>query len=209
MNETNASQASFIIFSMKLMKLIPVFLLAAVTVTGADLNKPPKGFKALFNGKDLKGWWGLGTEDPEKWMALGKNALAEKKAKSLENIKQHWSVKDGILINDGKGLYLSTVKNYGDFELYVDYKTVAKADSGIYLRGVPQVQIWDTTKEGGKWKIGADKGSGGLWNNGPAGTPGRDPLGGERLVDQRPFALERAVFDVETDSTGLDGLCLL
>ena len=74
------------IFSMKLMKLIPVFLLAAVTVTGADLNKPPKGFKALFNGKDLKGWWGLGTEDPEKWMALGKNALAEKKAKSLSLI---------------------------------------------------------------------------------------------------------------------------
>ena len=168
---------------MKLMKLIPVFLLAAVTVTGADLNKPPKGFKALFNGKDLKGWWGLGTEDPEKWMALGKKALAEKKAKSLENIKQHWSVKDGILINDGKGLYLSTVKNYGDFELYVDYKTVAKADSGIYLRGVPQVQIWDYTKEGGKWKIGADKGSGGLWNNGGAGTPGRDPL----VLADKPF----------------------
>ena len=77
---------------MKLMKLIPVFLLAAVTVTGADLNKPPKGFKVLFNGKDLKGWWGLGTEDPEKWMALGKKALAEKKAKSLENIKQHFDM---------------------------------------------------------------------------------------------------------------------
>ena len=58
----------------------------------------------------------------------------------------------------------------------LEYKTVAGADSGIYLRGVPQIQIWDTTKEGGKWKIGADKGSGGLWNNGPAGTPGRDPL---------------------------------
>ena len=60
---------------MKLMKLIPAFLLAAVTVTGADLNQPPKGFKALFNGKDLKGWWGLKTEDPAKWMALDKNCL--------------------------------------------------------------------------------------------------------------------------------------
>lgn len=168
---------------MKLMKLIPAFLLAAVTVTGADLNQPPKGFKALFNGKDLKGWWGLKTEDPAKWMALDKKALAKKKADSLKDIQQHWSVKDGILINDGHGLYLSTVKNYGDFELYVDYKTVAKADSGIYLRGVPQVQIWDTTKEGGKWKIGADKGSGGLWNNGPAGTPGRDPL----VLADKPF----------------------
>src|SRR5207237_8512072 len=53
--------------------------------------------------------------------------------------------------------------------------TVPKADSGIYLRATPQVQIWDTTKEGGKWNLGADKGSGGLWNN-SAGSPGKDPL---------------------------------
>ena len=78
--------------------------------------------------------------------------------------------------NDGHGLFLTTEKNYGDFELQLEYKTVAGADSGIYLRGVPQIQIWDTTKDGGKWKLGADKGSGGLWNNGPAGSPGRDPL---------------------------------
>ena len=82
---------------------------------------------------------------------------------------------DGGLVNDGKGLYLSTVKNYKDFELLVDYKTVAGADSGIYLRGVPQVQIWDSLDKA-KWKLGADKGSGGLWNNGKAGDPGRDPL---------------------------------
>jgi len=79
------------------------------------------------------------------------------------------------LVNDGHGLYLTTDRFYGDFELLVDYKTVAKADSGIYLRGIPQVQIWDYTKEGGKWHIGADKGSGGLWNN-PKDWPGKDPL---------------------------------
>ena len=138
--------------------------------------KPPKGFKAIFNGKDPSGWWGLKTEDPAKWMALSPEELKKKKQASIEDIKQHWTVKDGVLVNDGKGLYLSTVKNYGDFECLVDYKTVAGADSGIYLRGVPQVQIWDTTEKAGKWKLGADKGSGGLWNNGKAGAPGRDPL---------------------------------
>lgn len=139
-------------------------------------SKPPKGFVSIFNGKDLTGWWGLKTEDPAKWMALSPQELKKKKEASLEDIKQHWKVQDGILINDGKGLYLSTEKNYGDFELMLDYKTVPGADSGIYLRGVPQVQIWDTTEKGGKWKLGADKGSGGLWNNGKAGAPGRDPL---------------------------------
>ena len=160
---------------MKNIRLIPVLLIAAFTVSAGELNHPPKGFKALFNGKDLAGWWGLKTENPAKWMALNKKAFAEKKAKSIKDIHQHWSVKHGVLINDGHGMYLSTQKNYGDFELRLDYKTVAKADSGIYLRGVPQVQIWDTTKEGGKWKIGADKGSGGLWNN-SKGAKGKDPL---------------------------------
>jgi len=116
----------------------------------------------------------LKTEDPAKWMALSSEQLAAKKKSSIEDIHKHWTVEDGVLVNDGKGLYLSTEKNYGDFELLVDYKTVAKADSGIYLRGVPQVQIWDTTKEGGKWNLGADKGSGGLWNN-PKGGAGKDP----------------------------------
>ncbi len=146
------------------------------------LNKPPKGFTAIFNGKDLSGWWGAGTEDPRKYMALSPEKFAAKKAKSLGNVKKHWRVEKGELVNDGKGLYLTTEKNYGDFELLIDYRTVAKADSGIYLRGVPQVQIWDTTKAGGKWKIGADKGSGGLWNN-SKGAAGKDPL----VLADKPF----------------------
>jgi len=167
---------------MKTIRFLSFFLLAAFTVHAGELNQPPKGFKALFNGKDLKGWWGLKTEDPAKWMALDKDALAEKKAASIKDVNEHWSIEKGELVNDGHGLYLSTEKNYGDFELYIDYKTVAKADSGIYLRGVPQVQIWDTTEEGGKWKIGADKGSGGLWNN-PKGDSGKDP----KVLADKPF----------------------
>src|SRR5207237_4739092 len=81
-----------------------------------------------------------------------------------------------------EGAYATTDKDYGDIELLVDYKTVAKADSGIYLRGSPQVQIWDYTKEGGKWNLGADKGSGGLWNN-SKGSPGKDPL----VLADKPF----------------------
>ena len=139
-------------------------------------GKPPKGYTALFNGKNLDGWWGLKTEDPEKWLALPKDKFKAKWETSQKDIQKHWRVENGILINDGEGLFLSTEKNFQDFELRLEYKTIAGADSGIYLRGVPQVQIWDTTEAGGKWKIGANKGSGGLWNNGPAGSPGRDPL---------------------------------
>jgi hypothetical protein len=158
------------------MKILTFHSLFALLGAYAAKPNPPAGFVALFNGKNLDGWWGLKTEDPAKWMALSADALEAKKKASLEDIKQHWRVEDGVLINDGKGLYLSTEKNYSDFELYVDYKTVPKADSGIYLRGVPQVQIWDYTKDSNSLKHGSAKGSGGLWNNGKAGAPGRDPL---------------------------------
>jgi hypothetical protein len=150
---------------------------ASLESTGGVVSaiEPPHGFTALFNGKNLDGWWGASTEDPRGWMALPEDELAEKKQSSLADINKHWSVEGNELVNDGHGLYLTTEKHYGDFELLIDYKTVAKADSGIYLRGIPQIQIWDFTEEGGKWGIGADKGSGGLWNN-SQGAAGKDPM---------------------------------
>lgn len=158
-----------------------VVLSSLVLVSHAELNQPPEGFTALFNGKDLSGWWGEKTTNPEKYMSMDEATFAAYRNKSLEDINKHWSVKDGILINDGKGLYLTTDKYYRDFELHLEYKTVARADSGIYLRGVPQVQIWDYTDQG-KFKLGADKGSGGLWNN-KKNPQGKDPL----VLADKPF----------------------
>lgn len=147
---------------------------------GAD-NEPPSGFVALFNGKDLEGWWGYDTKDPRKFQAMSEEEQQAARDKSQEDINKHWSAQNGDLVNDGHGLYLTTVKNYGDYELWIDYKTVPKADSGIYLKGTPQVQIWDSTEES-KFNIGANKGSGGLWNN-SAGKPGKDPL----VLADKPF----------------------
>jgi hypothetical protein len=153
----------------------PFFLVGCQTSDRSHVaNAPPPGFTALFNGANLDGWWGATTEDPRKYMALPPAEFTVKHDASINDIRQHWSVQHGELINDGKGLFLTTDKNYGDFELLVDYKTVPLADSGIYLRGCPQVQIWDST-ESEKIALGADKGSGGLWNNSP-GAPGKDPL---------------------------------
>lgn len=149
---------------------------------GRAINQPPPGFTALFDGHDLAGWWGASTEDPRGYLSMSTAEFQKKHDASLDDIRQHWSVQNGELVNDGKGLFLTTDKNYGDFELLVDYKTVPLADSGIYLKGCPQVQIWDYTKAGGKWDLGADKGSGGLWNNSP-GAPGKDPL----VLADKPF----------------------
>lgn len=147
--------------------------LAFAAVAIAD-PKPPAGFVALFNGKDLSGWRGGSTFDHRKLLAMPEAERAAQIAKWTGTMKEHWRVENEELVNDGGGDYATTEKDYGDFELLVEYKTVPKADSGIYLRGVPQVQIWDSTEEA-KFSIGADKGSGGLWNNSP-GAAGKDPL---------------------------------
>src|SRR5439155_23668400 len=105
-----------------------------------------------------------------------------KTAEWNDEFKKHWRVEHGELVNDSKGPYATTDQEYGNIELLIEYKTVARADSGIYLRATPQVQIWDYTKEGGKWARGADKGSGVLFNN-SAGAPGRDPL----VLADKPF----------------------
>lgn len=139
--------------------------------TGAEA---PPGFVPLWNNKDLQGWWGEETKDPRKYMALPPEEFKKKHDKSLEDIQSHWRVENEELVNDGKGLYLTTDKYYRDFELLVDYRTKPRGDSGIYLRGCPQVQIWDSTDKD-KFHMGADKGSGGLWNN-SEGAPGKDPL---------------------------------
>jgi len=161
------------------------FLLAALAAAlPADRPAPaadttPAGFAPLFNGKDLAGWHGWAVHakgaSPYDLDALTPEEKAEKDAAWTADAKKHWTAEAGELVNDGGGAYLATDKEYGDIELLVEYKTVAKADSGIYLRATPQVQIWDTTKAGGKWDRHADKGSGGLFNN-AKGSPGQLPL---------------------------------
>ena len=145
-------------------------------VVSPALAKSTEGFTPLFDELTLTGWHGIeNTIDIRKIDAMPPAKRVETIAAWTEDAKKHWKWVDNVLINDGEGKFLASDKNYGDIHLVIDYKTVAKADSGIYLRGSPQVQIWDFTAGGGKQNLGADKGSGGLWNNSP-GAPGKDPL---------------------------------
>ena len=160
---------------------IASFTLAALTCLTAAPHAvsrdphAPLGFRALFNGHDLTGWYGRPHVDPRSLWGLTPVAQAFERSKYRTDFEKHWRVEDGALVNDGDGPFATSVDEFGDLELRLEYRTVAKADSGVYLRGNPQVQIWDTTEAGGKWNLGAQFGSGGLWNNSP-GAPGKDPL---------------------------------
>lgn len=145
--------------------LLTALLVVTTALRAAD-NVPPDGFRALFNGKDLTGWNGWNPHDKKK--------SREDQNKDFGN---HWRIENGELVNAGTGPYATTNEDFGDVELHIDFKTVPHADSGVYLRGTPQVQIWDNTQvfDPKKPDRKPHLGSGGLFNNTP-NTPGRDPL---------------------------------
>ena len=115
-----------------------------------------EGFRLAFNGKDLAGWKGL-VADPPQRAKMAAPAMKKAQAEADALMWAHWKVVDGMLFFDGKGHSLCTARDYADFEMFVDWKIEPKGDSGIYLRGSPQVQIWDETQ--------SPDGSGGLYNN--------------------------------------------
>ncbi|MDP6044525.1 MAG: DUF1080 domain-containing protein, partial [Phycisphaerae bacterium] len=102
------------------------------------LNVPPKGFTALFNGRDFSGW--------------SLNAQG----------KQVWSIANGVLKGDGQGHSdLFTKKKYRDFVLMLDYRMSEPSDSGIYFRSLRP----DMSPAGQREQFNLNAGSGGWMAN--------------------------------------------
>ncbi len=169
------------LFRMSLVVLSTVWAPVVAPTASAQPARPPEGFTSLFNGKDLSGWRGRpgkgGVFSPYVEAAF---TDAERKAKQAEwnaDRDERWWVDpaSGELVTDGKGVHLATERDYGNFELLVDWKlTVRNGITGIYLRSYPQVQLWDPASDT-REKTGAFRGSGALWNN-LDDSPGKWPL---------------------------------
>jgi hypothetical protein len=120
-----------------------------------------KGFVSIFNGKDFTGWEGL-VQNPIARSKMSSKKLAAEQAKANAQMMRDWYIENGVIGFKGEGYNnICTIKDYGDFEMIVDWKITNGGDSGIYLRGTPQVQIWDIARV----DAGAQVGSGGLYNN--------------------------------------------
>ena len=129
-----------------------------------NANPNEKGFVCLFNGVNLDGWKGL-VENPIKRAKMSNEQLAEAQKKADDLMRRDWIVENGELVYIGHGWdNICTIKNYADFELLVDWRldpNGKEPDAGVYLRGAPQVQIWDIRRT----NVGAQVGSSGLYNN--------------------------------------------
>ncbi|PRD48651.1 DUF1080 domain-containing protein [Sphingobacterium haloxyli] len=122
-----------------------------------------EGYLSIFNGTDLTGWKGL-VENPIKRAAMSSKELEQKQVAADKRMRDSWRAVKGELVFSGEGDNIATIKQYGDFEMLVDWKldpNGKEPDAGVYLRGTPQVQIWDISRT----NVGAQVGSGGLYNN--------------------------------------------
>lgn len=101
--------------------MIRTLVIAAMAVSAAFAQKPEKGFKALFNGKDLTGWT---------------------KAKENEGT---FSVRDGAIVANGPRCHLYYTgkgASWKNFELKVDVMTEANSNGGIYFHTTYQEKGW-------------------------------------------------------------------
>ena len=105
------------------MKRIALLFVAGIFTLATAVNA--QEYKSLLNGKNLDGWKIHGTEK--------------------------WYVEDGLLIcesgPDAEYGYLSTEKNYDDFELTVEFLQEADGNSGVFFRST-----FDGTKVSG-WQV--------------------------------------------------------
>lgn len=72
----------------------------------------------LFNGKNLDGWEPIGNP-----------------------ANSHWTVQDGLLINQAHGDNLKTTRTFDDFKVHYEVNCPEGGNSGFYLRGRYEVQI--------------------------------------------------------------------
>ena len=141
------------------------FVGADYTLAEDGREAPPDGFVSLFNGRDLEGWKGICRDEGFNMPGVRRAAVPEKlwemQARGDTNMRKHWHVRDGVLFFDGQegGTSIAAKRDYGNLEMIADWRLLrVYGDSGFYLRGCPQVQIWDPNSWGGL-------GSGGIWNN--------------------------------------------
>ena len=146
------------------LRIHTIALLAFLFVACQSTPRIPEDANSLLPPVSLAGWVGGTTYDPGK---LADSSAEQRDALLAEwtaSARQHWRVEGDELVSDGHGPHLVTARDFGDFELWLDWQLLPHGDSGIFLRGYPQVQLWDPANEK-EWGNGSNQGSGALWNN--------------------------------------------
>lgn len=101
------------------------------------------GWKPLFNGKDLTGWHGQDPNRPNEWLTT-RGIIFERLLGPTH--LQAAAVPGDRLLNgrEGRTVNLVTDEKFGDVELYLEFMLAKGSNSGVYLQGLYEIQIFDS-----------------------------------------------------------------
>jgi Domain of Unknown Function (DUF1080) len=111
-----------------------------------------EGWKALFNGKGLTGWIARNPRAKKTWVVCDQARLDPADPTRLLPIGKGGSA-DSVLLcgEDGRGSDIMTEQTFGDYELHIEFTVPKGSNSGVYNRGLFEIQVFDSF---GKHKLG-------------------------------------------------------
>jgi hypothetical protein len=123
---------------------LAVLLLVLAPVARAEPPAGP-GWRPLFNGKDLAGWTPRNPAAKRVWMACDNVALDPANPARLKPIGAGGGP-DAVLLcgEDGRGSDLMTTEQFNDYELYLEFTVPKGSNSGVYNRGLFEIQVFDS-----------------------------------------------------------------
>jgi len=176
--------------------VVIAFMAAAVLASAAPAQQPvaaaqpcPPGFQSIMPDEQLRGWQGA-FANPTTVHRIGRLRMNRLQRLADADMLVHWDVQNGILRHDGRGKNIATVCEFRNFELLLEYQLTPGADTGVFLRGAPQVQIWDATAG----RAGEGIGSGGLHHN------RRHPSKPTALADRPPGEWNELLIRMQDDA---------
>jgi len=141
------------------MKATIVFLLAVLLMFPAAAQKRPElndgeahgdppflvedGWRALLNGKDLAGWHGQDPGKPNEWRTT--SGIVWERLLGPTRLSAARAPGDRMLNGpNGRTVNIVSDEKFGDVEVYLEFMVAKGSNSGVYLQGLYEIQVFDS-----------------------------------------------------------------
>jgi Domain of Unknown Function (DUF1080) len=122
-----------------------LLLVALLLASTTSVSRSDDRWTPLFNGKDLAGWTPRNPGAKKVWVACDDVKLDPADPTRLLPVGAGGRP-DAVLLcgGDGRGSDLMTTESFGDYELHLEFNVPKGSNSGVYNRGLFEIQIFDS-----------------------------------------------------------------
>ncbi|MBI4874031.1 MAG: DUF1080 domain-containing protein [Acidobacteria bacterium] len=141
------------------MRTTTVVLLAVLLILPAWAQKRPElndgeahgdppflvedGWRPLMNGKDISGWHGQDSGKPNEWFTT--RAVQWERFLGPTRLQGRAQPGDRMLNGPaGRTVNIVSDEKFGDLELYLEFMVAKGSNSGVYLQGLYEIQVFDS-----------------------------------------------------------------